>query len=135
MSNIITTREFAISKEIVAQKTDGGERQLINEQSEENVELVDLEMWLATYLDPSIVYSNIIENATIMGEPTDEECQSFFDTLRALLMAGKIQNIITENFRSYTAILEGQVIQDNSGVTPAISGFSTRITALKLNKQ
>ena len=107
MSNIITTREFAISKEIVAQKTDGGERQLINEQSEENVELVDLEMWLATYLDPDIVYSNIIENATIMGEPVEEECQSFFDTLRALLMVGKIQNIVTNKFRSYTAILEG----------------------------
>ena len=107
MSKVTTIKAFAISKEIVAQKTDGGERQLINEQSEENVELVDLEMWLATYLDPSIVYSNIIENATIMGEPIDEECQSFFDTLRALLMAGKIQNIITDNFRSYTAILEG----------------------------
>jgi len=109
MSKVTTTKAFAISKEIVAQKTDGGERQLINEQSEENVELVDLEMWLATYLDPSIVYSNIIENATIMGEPIDEECQSFFDTLRALLMAGKIQNIITDNFRSYTAILEGEL--------------------------
>jgi len=109
MSKVTTTKEFAISKEIVAQKTDGGEKQLINEQSEENVELVDLEMWLATYLDPSIVYSNIIENATIMGEPIDEECQSFFDTLRALLMAGKIQNIITDNFRSYTAILEGEL--------------------------
>ena len=109
MSKVTTIKAFAISKEIVAQKTDGGERQLINEQSEENVELVDLEMWLATYLDPSIVYSNIIENATIMGEPIDEECQSFFDTLRALLMAGKIQNIITDNFRSYTAILEGEL--------------------------
>ncbi len=109
MSNITTTKEFAISKEIVAKETDGGELHLINEQSKADVELVDLEMWLATYLDPSIVYSNIIENATIMGEPVDEECQSFFDTLRALLMAGKIQNIVTDNFRSYTAILEGEL--------------------------
>ena len=109
MSKIITTKEFAISKEIVAQKTDGGERQLINEQSSADIELIDLQMWLATYLDPDIVYSNIIENATIMGEPVEEECQSFFDTLRALLMAGKIQNIITDNFRSYTAILEGEL--------------------------
>jgi len=140
MSNIITTREFAISKEIVAQKTDGGERQLINEQSEENVELVDLEMWLATYLDPSIVYSNIIENATIMGEPVDEECQSFFDTLRALLMAGKIQNIITDNFRSYTAILEGELAYNETLVyeiqktSPDNSGIIQRTFIPNLTK-
>ena len=111
MSNIITTKEFTISKEIVAtgEGETGGELRLINEQSKADVELVDFEAWLATYLDPSIVYSNVIEDATIMGEPIDEECQSFFDTLRALLMAGKIQNIITDNFRSYTAILEGEL--------------------------
>ena len=52
--------------------------------------------------------------------------------LQPIILGGKIS--LAAN-TSYTAILEGQVIQDNSGVTPAISGFSTRITALKLNKQ
>ena len=52
--------------------------------------------------------------------------------LQPIILGGKIS--LAAN-TSYTAILEGQVIQDNSGVTPAIAGFSTRITALKLNKQ
>ena len=52
--------------------------------------------------------------------------------LQPIILAGKIT--LAAN-TSYTAIMEGQVIQDNSGVTPAIAGFSTRISALKLNKQ
>ena len=108
MSNIITTREFAISKEIVATETDSGEMHLVNEQSEADVELVDFESWLRTYLDTSIVYNNDLSRATILGEPVDEECQTFFDTLRALLMAGKIQGIIDGNFRSYAEVLSGK---------------------------
>ena len=52
--------------------------------------------------------------------------------LQPIILGGKIS--LAAN-TSFTAIFEGQVIQDNSGVTPAISGFSTRISALKLNKQ
>jgi len=52
--------------------------------------------------------------------------------LQPIILAGKVTLAAGT---SYTAILEGQVIQDNPGVTPAISGFSTRISALKLNKQ
>ena len=52
--------------------------------------------------------------------------------LQPIILAGKIT--LAAN-TSYTAIMEGQVIQDNAGVTPAIAGFSTRISALKLNKQ
>jgi len=108
MSNITTTREFVISKEIIATETDGGELHLVNEQSKSDVELVDFEAWLASYLDPDLVHYNTLTNATIMGEPVDEECQSFFDTLRALLMAGKIQGIVNGNYRSYTDVLSGK---------------------------
>jgi hypothetical protein len=52
--------------------------------------------------------------------------------LQPIILAGKVTLAAGT---SYTAILEGQVIQDNPGVTPDISGFSTRISALKLNKQ
>ena len=90
MSNIITIKEFAISKEIVATETDGGELHLVNEQSKENVELVDFEAWLASYLDSDIVFSNVLEkeNYTVMGDD-EEGCQSFFDSLDALILAGK----------------------------------------------
>jgi len=107
-SNIITTKEFAISKEITATETTGEEIHLVNEQSKADVELVDFEAWLSTYLDTAIVYNNDLSHATMLGEPVDEECQSFFDTLRALLMAGKIQSIITGKFRSYIEVLSGK---------------------------
>ena len=107
MSNIITTKEFVISKEISAEETDGGELHLVNEQSREDVELVDFEAWLASYLDTATVYNNDLSDTTILGEPADEECQSFFDTLRALLMAGKIQGIV-ENYRSYIDVMQGK---------------------------
>tara|TARA_R110000782_G_scaffold74629_2_gene149005 strand:+ start:3980 stop:5368 length:1389 start_codon:yes stop_codon:yes gene_type:complete len=108
MSNIITTEEFAISREITATETAGDETRLVNEQIKADVELVDFETWLSTYLNTALVYNNPpLSNATIMGEPVDEECQSFFDTLRALLMAGKIQSIV-ENYRSYTDVMQGK---------------------------
>ena len=109
MSNIITTKEFAISKEIVAEEgaETGGELHLINEQSKADVELVDFEAWLASYIDPYTVYNNVLENATIMGAPI-EECQSFYDTLRALILAGKMKDLTTDKFRSYREVLSGQ---------------------------
>jgi len=113
MSNIITTKEFAISKEIVATETEteteNPETRLVNEQSKANVELVDFEEWLASYLDPNFTYNDPpLLNATIMGAPA-EDCQSFFDTIRALILAGKIKNIVSDtNFRTYREVLSGQ---------------------------
>ena len=108
MSNIVITKEFAISKEIVAEETDGGELNLVNDQNNTDVELVDFEAWLASYLDADSVYYNPLADAKIMGKPVDEECQTFFDTLRALLMTGKIQGIVNGNYRSYIAVLGGK---------------------------
>ena len=111
MSNIITTKEFAISKEIVATETEteNPETRLVNEQSKANVELVDFEEWLASYLNPNFTYNDPpLLNATIMGAPA-EDCQSFFDTIRALILAGKIKNIVSDtNFRTYREVLSGQ---------------------------
>ena len=77
--NLADSKEFAISKEIVATETDGGELHLVNEQSKSDVELVDFESWLASYLDTNTTYTSLLSNAKILGEPT-EDCQSFFDT-------------------------------------------------------
>lgn len=52
------------------------------------------------------------------------------NAIQPIILGGKIT--LAAN-TSYTAALQGQVIQDNT--TPDIGGFSTRITALKLNKQ
>ena len=60
----------------------------------------------------------------------DYESPAGGSAIQPIILAGKIT--LSAN-TSYTAILEGQVIADNT--TPDISGFSTRISALKLNKQ
>ena len=109
MSNIITIKEFAISQEIVAKDAKGDPLLLVNEQIAAAVELVDFEAWLSHYLDPNLVYNNSLADATIMGAPVDEECESFFDTIRAILMAGKINEIVSDtNFRSYSEVLSGE---------------------------
>ena len=106
-TNVRFESEFTISKEIVVDKT-GSESKFVNEQSEADVKLVDIEIWLASYLDTDLFYYNPLANVTIMGEPVDEECQSFFDTLRALLLAGKIKDLVNNNFRSYREVLSGE---------------------------
>ena len=112
--SIITTKEFAISKEIVAEKLDGTRPEIIAEQSSANVELVDFEPWLATYLDPEVVYniSDVVFNSAVfLAEPPqeDENCQTFFDAVRALLLAGKLKNIAEDRLRSYAQVLEGEL--------------------------
>jgi hypothetical protein len=140
MSNIVVTKEFAISKEIVAEETDGGELNLVNEQNNADVELVDFEAWLASYLDTDSVYYNPLEDAKIMGKPVDEECQTFFDTLRALLMAGKIQGIVNGNYRSYVDVLGGKkaynetLVYEIEKTSPDNSGIIQRTFIPNLEK-
>ena len=106
---IRSEKEFAISKEALIEE-ESGNFQFINELSMKDLKLIDMEAWLATYLSPEISYYNPLPNATVMGEPSADElgCKSFFDTLRALLLAGKIQNIIKLNTRSFTDVIQGR---------------------------
>ena len=52
------------------------------------------------------------------------------NAIQPIILGGKVS--LSAN-TSYTVAMQGQVIQDNT--TPDIGGFSTRISALKLNKQ
>jgi len=139
--NLADSKEFAISKEIVATETDGGELHLVNEQSKSDVELVDFESWLASYLDTNTTYTSLLSNAKILGEPT-EDCQSFFDTLRALLMAGKIKDLVGDpkNYRSYTEVLKGETAYNETLVyeiektSPDNSGIIQRTFIPNLEK-
>ena len=139
--NLADSKEFAISKEIVATETDGGELHLVNEQSKSDVELVDFESWLASYLDTNTTYTSLLPNAKILGEPT-EDCQSFFDTLRALLMTGKIKDLVGDpkNYRSYLEVLEGETAYNETLVyeiektSPDNSGIIQRTFIPNLEK-
>ena len=91
-TSITTQKEFIISKEIVA--TEGasteGEIHLINEQSNADIELVDFEVWLSSYLPGlEIVYDYGLENYTLMGAPDFSECQDFFDSIRGIVLETK----------------------------------------------
>jgi len=52
------------------------------------------------------------------------------NAIQPIILGGKVS--LSAN-TSYTVAMQGQVIQDNT--TPDVGGFSTRISALKLNKQ
>jgi len=71
--------------------------------------------------------SRIITGTTVIA---DYQSPTGGSAIQPIILGGKIT--LSAN-TSYTIALQGQVIQDNT--TPDVSGFSTRISALKLNKQ
>lgn len=71
--------------------------------------------------------SRIIVDSTTVAEYTSP---TGGNAIQPVILAGKI-TLAADT--SYTVSLQGQVTQDNT--TPVIAGFSTRISAIKLNKQ
>ena len=79
------------------------------------VPLINVESWLQSYLNgtPEEVNENFDLVATLLGiDPAasqqSEECSAFANTLKSLILSGKITNIINENFRSYQEMIEGK---------------------------
>ena len=75
-----------------------------------------------------------LESRIIVGSTTVADYNSPVGgaAIQPVVLAGKIT---LSADTTYTVTLQGQVIQENPNTTPAIVGFSTRISALKLNKQ
>jgi len=71
--------------------------------------------------------SRIVVGTTVVADYSSPVGAS---AIQPVILGGKIS--LSAN-TSYTVAMQGQVTQDNT--TPDIGGFSTRITALKLNKQ
>jgi len=71
--------------------------------------------------------SRIIIGSTVIA---DYSSPVGANAIQPIILGGKVS--LSAN-TSYTVAMQGQVIQDNT--TPDIGGFSTRISALKLNKQ
>ena len=73
-----------------------------------------------------------LESRIIVGSTTVAEYSSPVggSAIQPVILAGKI-TLAADT--TYTVSLQGQVTQDNT--TTAIGGFSTRISAIKLNKQ
>lgn len=106
--------KFAISTEIVTYNND---LTLINTDIvEENVAIVNLSSWLLSYLSkagaPSIDtrFSNV---AILLGvDPstveTSEDCSAFLQTLKSLLLSGKLQQVVNDRFRTFEQMLAGE---------------------------
>jgi hypothetical protein len=106
--------KFAISTEIV---TYNNTLTLINTDIvEENVAIVDLSSWLLSYLSkagaPSI-NTKFSDVAVLLGvDPnkaeTSEDCNAFLQTLKSLLLSGKLQQVVNDRFRTFEQMLAGE---------------------------
>ena len=106
--------KFAISTEII---TYNNALTLINTDIvEENVAIVNLSNWLLSYLSkagaPSID-TRFSDVAVLLGvDPntveTSEDCSAFLQTLKSLLLSGKLQQVVNDRFRTFEQMLAGE---------------------------
>ena len=80
-----------------------------------------------TFNVPTKLESRIVVGSTVIA---DYESPSGGAAIQPIILGGKIS--LSAN-TTYTVAMQAQVIADST--TPDIVGFSTRISALKLNKQ
>ena len=105
---------FQTSEEKVV-VTEGGEYDIDSERSERMLQITNFEQWLQhSYLDDSASYyefPDLDSSSVMLGLPnsqTSNTCSTFLDTLRALVLTGKIQQIIDDKFRTFADMLEGK---------------------------
>ena len=83
------------------------------------IQTIDIFSWLEKYLNSELeVNSNFDDLAIILGDgaksqsgtmsSTDCNESNFADTLRALILSGKIKQIVKDNFRTFEELLEGK---------------------------
>lgn len=79
------------------------------------IPLINIGAWIQAYLSgtPEEVDSSFSTIAILLGiDPAgaqeSEQCSAFANTLKSLILSGKIGNIVNENFRSYQEMIEGK---------------------------
>ena len=105
--------EFAISAENVVVSDKGYKYK--TDITFQKVALIDLESWIETYFNENKTYtldSNFSLQTIFLGVPVNESeesdtCNKFKNTLLSLILAGKINQIVEDNFRTYEEMLQG----------------------------
>ena len=105
--------EFAISAESVVISDTGYKYK--TDITKQKVPLIDLESWLETYFDENSSYTldpNFNLETIFLGIPVNESeasetCSKFKNTLLSLILVGKINQIVEDNFRTYEEMLQG----------------------------
>ena len=77
--------------------------------------LISIQPWLQSYFDgsPEQVDEEFDRVAILLGiDPAaaqqSEDCSAFTNTLKSLILTGKITSIVKDNFRSYQEMIEGK---------------------------
>jgi len=106
--------EFTVSTELVTYNND---LTIINTNvSQQNIALVNLSSWLLSYLSkagPESIDSRFSDVAILLGvDPntaeTSEDCNAFLQTLKSLMLSGKISQVVNERFRTFEEMLAGE---------------------------
>jgi len=120
-----TKLPFAVSAEKIVVTHEQSDRTALVETttSEFNTEintedlfLIDLEPWIDAYFDPNTTYqfsSTFDDESIFLGIPqaqatTPNECNAFRDALQAIILSGKIQQLVNDRFRTFEEMLEGK---------------------------
>jgi|3_EtaG_2_1085321.scaffolds.fasta_scaffold01426_9 hypothetical protein len=115
--------DFAMSREIMAEIDDGGDiysYEFINEHSIKAIQLIDFETWLSANFDRSLPSQGteihlsewgLEHETTFLGMPsnyiTGDDCTPFNSTLQTLILIGKVNQLITDHFRTWEMVLDG----------------------------
>ena len=111
---ITSNEQFALSSEQVV--AINGQYHIATQQSEQELEWTDFETWLQTHFDSDSTYiedPDFNDKVFLLGIPENEadkgdECGTFANTLKALILSGKVQQIVNDNFRTFEEMLEGK---------------------------
>ena len=112
-ASALNALEFAISAESIVISDTGYKYK--TDITKQKVPLIDLESWLKTYFDENKTYTldaNFNLQTIFLGIPVNESeesdtCSKFTNTLLSLILAGKINQIVEDNFRTYEEMLQG----------------------------
>ena len=107
---------FAISNEQVTVSESDGSYKIKANISEDKVPLIDLESWLSTYFDENNDYDfntdfnteTILLGLPVSSSEAPDDCNAFANTLLSLILLGRINQIVEDNFRTFEEMLQGK---------------------------
>ena len=119
-NSALNALSFAVSNEQVAVSdsfwSSDASYKIKADISEQKIALIDLESWLSTYFDETSDYdfnTNFNAETILLGLPVSsseapDDCNAFTNTLLSLILLGRINQIVEDNFRTFEEMLQGK---------------------------
>ena len=129
---------FLISSEVVAYTQEFPDRPILQPQQQiMEIPLIPIDPWLKAYLgaDPEEVDGQFDTVALLFGispaaAAESEACSQFSNTLKSLILSGKLHNIVNENFRTYQEMIEGKEAYNESIIYEIVKHAGTGTTTV-----